>query len=137
MMQGWRNSGAGLPLLRTWLAACLLALALPALARGPAPGEGVALKSMPREAQNTYALVLTGGPFPYAKDGVTFGNREGALPRQKRGYYREYTVPTPGARNRGARRIVCGGAPEEWSRNRPAACFYTDDHYATFRQIRE
>jgi len=132
-----------MPMMNAWfvrlLALALLAVTLlvpAAQARGNAEGT-VELASLPREARQTHALVLSGGPFPYAKDGVTFGNREGALPREKRGYYREYTVPTPGARNRGARRIVCGGKSEEWSRNRPAACYYTDDHYATFRRIRE
>lgn len=114
----------------------LLLMAMPAFARGPAGSDSVALASLPREARSTYALILSGGPFPHAKDGVTFGNREGMLPRERRGHYREYTVPTPGARNRGARRIVCGGAAADWARNRPAACWYTDDHYASFRQIR-
>jgi ribonuclease T1 len=75
--------------------------------------------------------VRSGGPFPYEKDGIVFGNRERLLPRQSRGYYREYTVPTPGARDRGARRLVCGGRQP---RN-PDACFYTDDHYASFRRV--
>ena len=108
-----------------------------ALARGPAVAGLVPLQSLPREAQSTYGLIFSGGPFPQAKDGVTFGNYEGALPRQRRGYYHEYTVRTPGARTRGARRIVCGGEQRDWARNRPVACYYTGDHYATFRQIRE
>jgi ribonuclease T1 len=91
----------------------------------------VALDDLPRQGQATYGLILQGGPFPYEKDGVVFGNRERLLPAQQRGYYREYTVPTPGSRNRGARRIVCGGK----IRVKPVACFYTDDHYASFRQI--
>jgi ribonuclease T1 len=91
----------------------------------------VVLATLPTQAQTTYQSILNGGPFPYSKDGVVFGNRERALPSQARGYYREYTVKTPGARNRGARRIVCGGkAPTQ-----PEACFYTDDHYASFRRI--
>ena len=77
-----------------------------------------------------HALILAGGPFPSGKDGIVFGNRERLLPRSKRGYYREYTVRTPGARNRGARRIVCGGPPRI-----PEACYYTSDHYASFRRI--
>ena len=89
------------------------------------------VSEMPREGQRTYQLILQGGPFPYEKDGTIFGNRERLLPRQARGYYREYTVRTPGARNRGARRIVCGG-PEP---TRPKACYYTQDHYASFRLI--
>jgi ribonuclease T1 len=97
----------------------------------PAGAATVVLATLPTQAQTTYQLILNGGPFPYSKDGVVFGNRERALPSQARGYYREYTVKTPGARNRGARRIVCGGkAPTQ-----PDACFYTDDHYASFRRI--
>ncbi|WP_026075703.1 ribonuclease domain-containing protein [Noviherbaspirillum massiliense] len=85
---------------------------------------------LPVEAQQTLALIKQGGPFPYPKDGVTFGNYEGMLPKQKRGYYHEYTVPTPGAHNRGARRIIAGGKP-------PQEYYYTDDHYATFKRIDE
>ena len=92
----------------------------------------VALAQMPAEAQNTERLIRAGGPFPYPrKDGVVFGNRERILAKKPRGYYREYTVKTPGSRDRGAKRIVCGGRqPTE-----PEACFYTDDHYASFRRI--
>ena len=88
----------------------------------------VAVQQLPREARETLALIKRGGPFPYAKDGTIFGNRENRLPRQRRGYYKEYTVKTPGARNRGERRIICGRSSE---------CFYTDDHYETFRLIKE
>ncbi|MCO5978307.1 ribonuclease [Ideonella oryzae] len=91
----------------------------------------VALADLPPQAQATERLVRSGGPFPYEKDGIVFGNRERLLPRQTRGYYHEYTVPTPGARDRGARRLVCGGRQP---RN-PDACFYTDDHYASFRRV--
>jgi ribonuclease T1 len=91
----------------------------------------VALAELPPEAQQTERLIRAGGPFPYSKDGVTFGNRERLLPRRERGYYREYTVPTPGSRNRGARRIVCGGTPPV----KPEVCYYTEDHYASFRRI--
>ena len=73
--------------------------------------ETVALSALPNEAQTTHRLVLVGGPFPNQQDGIVFGNREKILPRTIRGYYREYTVATPGARNRGARRLVCGGKP--------------------------
>jgi ribonuclease T1 len=91
----------------------------------------VALSDLPKQAQSTYALIQQGGPFPYEKDGVVFGNRERQLPQQKRGYYREYTVKTPASRNRGAIRIVCGGL-----KNKPfEACYYTDDHYASFTRI--
>jgi ribonuclease T1 len=91
----------------------------------------VALAELPAEARKTEQLIRSGGPFPYAKDGSVFGNRERLLPRQARGYYREYTVPTPGAKNRGARRIVCGGEQPV----APEACYYTADHYASFRRI--
>ena len=77
------------------------------------------------------ALIYQGGPFRHDKDGVVFGNRERILPAHPRGYYREYTVRTPGERSRGARRIVCGG-PRPVA---PDACYYTDDHYASFRKI--
>ena len=90
----------------------------------------IALERLPRQGRITYALIHQGGPFPYDKDGTVFGNRERLLPEQKRGYYREYTVGTPGARNRGARRIVCGGKPVT-----PSICYYTDDHYNSFRPI--
>lgn len=118
-------------------AAGLLAAATfcaPTLAKtpdNPAAASTVAVASLPSQAQTTYQLILNGGPFPYSKDGVVFGNRERQLPAQARGYYREYTVKTPGARNRGARRIVCGGKPP----TQPEACFYSDDHYASFRRI--
>jgi len=91
----------------------------------------VALAALPPEGQSTYQLIHQGGPFPYEKDGSVFGNRERQLPRQARGYYREYTVRTPGARDRGARRIVCGGEVPV----RPETCYYTADHYASFRVI--
>lgn len=90
----------------------------------------VSLSALPREGQQIFALVLKGGPFAGEKDGVVFGNRERLLPIRKRGYYREYTVPTPGLRHRGMRRIVCGGKPKE-----PDACYYTADHYESFRRI--
>ena len=84
--------------------------------------------ALPQEARQTLALVRSGGPFPYQKDGTTFGNREALLPKREHGYYREYTVRTPGARDRGARRIVAGRGGEY---------YYTDDHYRTFRRIRQ
>ena len=90
----------------------------------------VSLTELPRQGAETYRLIHQGGPFPYEKDGVVFGNRERILAPQKRGYYHEYTVATPGERNRGTRRTVCGGAPKA-----PDACFYTADHYASFRKI--
>lgn len=100
------------------------------------PEEGrlatVAVAQLPSQARETYGLIRAGGPFPYEKDGSVFGNRERTLPRATRGYYREYTVPTPGSRDRGARRIVCGGPSTA-----PHTCYYTADHYASFRQIVE
>lgn len=99
----------------------------------PAGGDQpvVALQSLPREAQATAKLIRSGGPFPYAKDGVVFGNRERLLPSRPRGHYREYTVKTPGARDRGARRIVCGGTEPTV----PEVCYYSGDHYASFARI--
>ena len=111
------------------------AMFLPFAAAFP-PGE-IEARALPREGVAVLALVRRGGPFAYAKDGSNFGNREGILPRQRGAYYREYTVATPGARNRGARRIVCGGEAADWARDAPVACYYTDDHYASFRRIRE
>lgn len=116
--------------------AALLGAALPgpSVARSaPGLGEPVALSSLSPEAQRTERLIHSGGPFPYAKDGAVFGNYEKRLARHPRGYYHEYTVPTPHARNRGARRIICGGEkPTE-----PDACFYTEDHYNSFHRIIE
>lgn len=88
----------------------------------------VSLSDLPREAVTTYQLIKQGGPFPYKRDGVVFGNYERRLPGKPRGYYHEYTVKTPGVRHRGARRIVCG---------QPVECYYSDDHYETFKRIRE
>jgi len=115
------------------VAACAFALAPAAQARAtPENLPTVALADLPKEARAVDARIRSGGPFRYDRDGVVFGNRERLLPAQPRGYYREYTVPTPGAKNRGARRIVCGGPPKA-----PDACYYTDDHYRSFRGIRE
>lgn len=91
----------------------------------------VALSALPSQGQDVYQRILSGGPFRYDKDGVVFGNRERILPRQTRGFYREYTVPTPGSRDRGARRIVCGGK----FLKSPETCFYTKDHYLSFQKI--
>lgn len=92
----------------------------------------IALAELPRPGRETYELIRLGGPFPHEKDGTVFGNRERLLPLATRSYYREYTVQRPGARNRGARRIVCGGPARA-----PHACYYTADHYASFRKIVE
>ncbi len=102
-----------------------------AQAREPAAAAVVTLAELPPEAVKTHGLILSGGPFPHSKDGSVFGNRERMLPLQKRGFYREYTVRTPGARDRGARRIVCGGKQPA----APEACYYSADHYASFRRI--
>jgi ribonuclease T1 len=118
---------------RWWLLVGLL-LCLPfAQARGHHPHDDSAISSiavaeLSGEARDTFHLIKQGGPFPYPRDGIVFGNREHRLPAQPRGYYREYTVKTPGAHNRGARRIVCGIVPE---------CYYTADHYQTFKRIKE
>jgi ribonuclease T1 len=88
----------------------------------------IAVAELPPEARATLALIKAGGPFPYAQDGRNFQNREKLLPLRGRGYYREYTVRTPGARDRGARRIVAG---------RDGEFYYTADHYRSFRRIRE
>ena len=90
----------------------------------------VAVRELPKQGQDTLAQIDAGGPFPSNRDGIAFSNRERLLPKEKRGYYREYTVRTPGVKNRGARRIVCGG-------NQRAAnqCFYSDDHYQSFKCI--
>ena len=97
--------------------------------RAAAPQSGlptIALADLPDEARQTIALIEQGGPFPFERDGVTFQNRERLLPRHPQGYYREYTVITPGARDRGARRIVRGAGGE---------IYYTDDHYGSFREV--
>lgn len=84
--------------------------------------------ALPPEGRETFHLIKRGGPFPYPRDGVIFSNFEKRLPKHERGYYREFTVKTPGIRNRGARRIVCG---------QPVECYYSADHYRTFRRIVE
>jgi ribonuclease T1 len=94
--------------------------------------ETVFVQQLPPEAQQTLVLIHQSGPFPYKRDGIVFGNREKQLPVKPRGHYREYTVPTPGAENRGARRIVCGGKKP----STPDFCYYTADHYQSFQLIR-
>lgn len=89
----------------------------------------IAAADLPPEARRTLALIDAGGPFPYAKDGATFGNFEGILPQEPRGFYKEYTVDTPGSRDRGARRIVTG--------DNDRLRYWTDDHYETFKRIRQ
>ena len=97
-----------------------------------ASGADVSLAALPPEARQTLALIRAGGPFPYRQDGSVFGNRERLLPPNARGYYREYTVKTPGAKDRGARRIIAGGEPRA-----PREIYYSDDHYRSFNRIRE
>ena len=92
----------------------------------------IGLADLPKEGREVLALIPNGGPFRYDRDGVTFGNREHLLPAQPKGHYHEYTVHTPGTKNRGARRIICGGPVRA-----PDACFYTEDHYQSFKRIRE
>jgi len=92
----------------------------------------VRVAELPVQARQTYELIRQGGPFPYDKDGAVFGNRERLLPAEKRGFYREYTVAAPGSGVRGARRIVCGGPARA-----PYACYYSADHYSSFRKIVE
>ena len=103
-------------------------------AKGPISGvvsNTIALAQLPVQGQDMMKKIEAGGPFKYDKDGTVFGNRERILPATNRGFYREYTVKTPGERTRGARRIVCGGVKPTV----PDACYYTDDHYASFRKI--
>lgn len=103
----------------------------PAFGRESAPPPPiVAAAELPREARETLVLIKQGGPFPYPKDGTVFGNFERRLPLKPRGSYREYTVKTPGSRDRGARRIIAAGDP-------PVFFYYTEDHYRTFRRIEE
>ncbi len=103
--------------------------AAPQVSAAPVAGHRQALPAfLPNEAHATLAVIARGGPFPYPQDDHAFGNREGLLPSQPRGYYREYTVETPGLGHRGARRIVTGGQP-------PRRYYYTDDHYASFRSF--
>ena len=112
------------------LVCCMLALApFAAVARGPTQSD-IAAQDLPVEARTTLAHIRASGPFPYERDGVVFGNRERLLPPRPRGYYHEYTVPTAGTTSRGARRIVCGGHVATL-----AECYYSDDHYRSFRKI--
>ena len=121
-------------MLRAFLLLCIVAgTTSVALARTtPQPLPEIALADLPNEAQAVYALIRKGGPFGYDRDGIVFGNREQLLPAKPRGYYHEYTVRTPGATSRGTRRMICGGPART-----PDACYYTDDHYQSFRRVRK
>lgn len=121
------------PMRKLILALPLIALlaAAPSHARGAcAVGEAISINDLPAQGRTTLALIAAGGPFPNGRDGVIFGNRERLLPKAPRGFYHEYTVRTPGARNRGARRIVCGG-----DQRATEPCYYSDDHYQSFKCI--
>jgi ribonuclease T1 len=126
---------AMLKFLRLLIAASLLGLVAPGV--GHAFSDTVPLRELPPEARQTLALIKQGGPFPHArKDGSVFGNFEKRLPPRPRGYYREYTVPTPGVKHRGPRRIVAGEGARGDVRT-SAEYYYTADHYKTFRRIEE
>lgn len=116
--------------LRFLLLLCLTLGSAFGFSREPVAVDAVLLADLPAEARQTLALIKRGGPFPYDRDGVVFGNFEKRLPREARGFYHEYTVKTPGERTRGARRIIAAGEP-------PTVFYYTDDHYQSFRRIRE
>ncbi len=125
--------GTSFKLVLTGFLLALASVTGPAQAKGPedaSRSKTISVAEMPAQGAQTYDLIARGGPFPYEKDGMVFGNRERLLPLRNRGYYREYTVKTPGASHRATRRIVCGGAPRA-----PDACYYTADHYASFRKI--
>ena len=133
MIPGPAGRDTGPPAWLRWLAVAW-ALAL-AIAFSPASGardtvdlREVRLADLPPEARATVALIRAGGPFPYTRDGSVFSNREQRLPGRPRGFYREYTVPTPGSHDRGARRIVAGGR---------TLLYWTGDHYASFQRITE
>jgi len=119
-----------MPIVGCLLVCFTLALASFAAIGKEAPPSAIAAQDLPAEARATLERIRAGGPFPYERDGVVFGNRERLLPPAPRGYYHEYTVPTPGVKSRGARRIVCGGRAATF-----AECYYSDDHYQSFRKI--
>jgi ribonuclease T1 len=122
-----------------WLAAALAIVALGACLAAPyATGKGsyateeIRIDALPAEGRDVLERIRSGRPLLYERDGVVFGNREGLLPAEPRGYYHEYTVKTPAQRSRGARRIVCGGAIASTSE-----CYYSNDHYRSFKRIRQ
>ena len=117
-------------MVKFWLALCVALFFLPGSAQAQRPTglPEIAVAELPAEARETLRLIRQGGPFPYERDGTVFGNFERLLPQRERGYYREYTVKTPGLKSRGARRIING---------RGAEFYYTDDHYKSFKRIRQ
>lgn len=132
----WGVQRSGVAALVVALTATVGTFLVQARAPAPTPLPGSAIASvaytgLPVQGREVMEQIRQGGPFRYEKDGTVFGNRERLLPGQKRGYYREYTVPTPGLSHRGARRIVCGGQQPR----APDACYYTEDHYSSFRLI--
>jgi ribonuclease T1 len=125
--------------LPAWFGRASLLAALWLVLSGFAPPDSlseVELARLPPEAARTLSLIRQGGPFPYRRDGIVFQNRERRLPVQQRGYYREYTVRTPGLNHRGARRIIAGSGAEQDVRS-SGEYYYTGDHYRTFRRIKE
>jgi len=126
--EGWRRFAT--LLIKIAACAAVFSASPPVLARSEAPAaiNEIAYAALPPEAQHTLQLIRKGGPYPYQRDGVAFGNYERLLPQRNRGYYREYTVATPGATNRAMRRIIAGQIGDY---------YYTDDHYRSFRRIRE
>ena len=133
----WRQTKAAM--LRV-LSVCAIGLMVsmglsPAVVQAKGPFETavptISTTQLPIQAHSMLTLIYQGGPFQYEKDGTVFGNRERLLPAKQRGYYLEYTVRTPNVRSRGARRIICGGVRAV----APDACYYTDDHYASYRRI--
>lgn len=117
--------------------AAIFLLAAPASARDLAVATPeIGIRDLPREAGDTLNLIKRGGPFPFRKDGIVFQNRERRLPARPRGYYTEYTVRTPGRADRGARRIIAGRG-DTGSPMTGGEYYYSDDHYETFRRIRE
>ena len=116
-----------------YLAATLLLAVMPAAAQREAAPQriqialaDISVKALPPEARETLKLIEKGGPYPYDRDGIVFGNFEKRLPIQERGYYNEFTVKTPDVKHRGERRIVTGKGGEK---------YYSDDHYKTFKRI--
>lgn len=129
--QRWLRAGASFWLVLFLGFSSVGSALVQAKSASPEPIPVVAVAELPAPGRDVLTLIYRGGPFRHDKDGTVFGNRERFLPAKNRGYYREYTVRTPNERSRGARRIICGGLQPV----APDACYYTDDHYASFRRI--